>query len=370
MLRLPERIPIAHCVRELNVDPRKKYRHRAIIMDDEKDFSDANPFLALDRSRFPDVSGAEKTPSRQASTSCGTPGASGKASRHPAPPPENTAGEGDDADSRLFLAAVGAAARPADKKQGQRPQSFRLEEQASFRNILHDSPSPAPKSRARRAAERKISAPRVPELSDTEASASPASPPVPLSEEETAFARAMRDVAPLSGKGRAVVPETPPPAPPAQAEISLQDFMDGKLEFALSLTGEYLEGHVVGLDETTMNKLRAGRYSPEAHLDLHGLNAMQAFQALLGFFRNAWHKGLRTVLVVPGRGRNSPDGIGVLRDKLQFWLTEEPFKRIVLAFCTAKPADGGAGSVYILLRKYRKKGKIYWERTPADPDLF
>ena len=180
----------------------------------------------------------------------------------------------------------------------------------------------------------------------------------------------MRDVAPLSGKGRAVAPETPPPAPPAHAELSLRDFMDGKLEFALSMTGEYLEGYVVGLDELTMNKLRAGQYSPEAHLDLHGLNAAQAFQALVGFFRSAWHKGLRTVLVVPGRGRNSPDGIGVLRDKLQFWLTEEPFKRVVLAFCTARPADGGAGSVYILLRKYRKKGKICWERTPADPDLF
>lgn len=161
-----------------------------------------------------------------------------------------------------------------------------------------------------------------------------------------------------------------PTTPPPQGELSLQDFMDGKLEFALSFTDEYLEGHVVGLDQMIMNKLRAGGLSPEAHLDLHGLNAVQAFEALRGFMRGCWYKGLRTVLVVPGRGRNSPDGMGVLREKLQSWLTQDPFKRVVLAFCTAQSHDGGPGSVYVLLRKYRKKGRIYWERMPADADLY
>lgn len=54
--------------------------------------------------------------------------------------------------------------------------------------------------------------------------------------------------------------------------------------------------------------------------------------------------------------------MGVLREKLQSWLTQDPFKRVVLAFCTAQSHDGGPGSVYVLLRKYRKKGRIYWER--------
>lgn len=184
-----------------------------------------------------------------------------------------------------------------------------------------------------------------------------------------AFTAAMRQVAPLAGKGRAVAPQPVTGTPPPGGELGMQDVMDGKLEFALSLTGEYLEGYVVGLDEATMNKLRAGTFSPEAHLDLHGLNAMQAFQALLGFMRQSWYKGLRTVLVVPGRGLNSPNGYGILRDRLQLWLTQEPFKRVVLAFCTAVPADGGPGSIYVMLRKYRKKGRIYWERMPTDPDL-
>lgn len=180
----------------------------------------------------------------------------------------------------------------------------------------------------------------------------------------------MGEVRPLQARGREVSPEPQPGTPPPQGELSLQDFMDGKLEFALSFTDEYLEGHVVGLDQMIMNKLRAGGLSPEAHLDLHGLNAVQAFEALRGFMRSCWYKGLRTVLVVPGRGRNSPDGMGVLREKLQSWLTQDPFKRVVLAFCTAQPHDGGPGSVYVLLRKYRKKGRIYWERMPADADLY
>ena len=191
-----------------------------------------------------------------------------------------------------------------------------------------------------------------------------------MDEEAAAFLTAMGSVSPLSGGGRDVAPAPEPGTPPPHADTSLQDFLDGKLEFALSFTDEYLEGHVVGLDQMILNKLRAGGLSPEAHLDLHGLNAMQAFEALRGFFKGSWYKGLRTVLVVPGRGRNSPDGFGILREKLQSWLTQDPFKRVVLAFCTAQPHDGGPGSVYVLLRKYRKKGRIYWERMPADSDLY
>mgnify|MGYP000511959968 CR=1 FL=1 len=93
-----------------------------------------------------------------------------------------------------------------------------------------------------------------------------------------AFLRVMGEVRPLQARGREVSPEPQPTTPPPQGELSLQDFMDGKLEFALSFTDEYLEGHVVGLDQMIMNKLRAGGLSPEAHLDLHGLNAVQALK--------------------------------------------------------------------------------------------
>ena len=191
-------------------------------------------------------------------------------------------------------------------------------------------------------------------------------------EEDINFFAAMQDVTPLSGKGREVAAEAPTSTPPVQTPSNpLQEFIDGKLEFALAFTDEYVEGHVVGLDLMLVGKLQAGQFSPESHLDLHGMNAQQAFDALVGFFRAAYFKGQRTVLVVPGRGLNSPHGISILREKVQEWFTQEPLKRVILAFCTAKPSDGGAGALYVLLRKFRKGGgKIYWERRPVDPDLI
>ncbi|HIW78940.1 MAG TPA: Smr/MutS family protein, partial [Candidatus Bilophila faecipullorum] len=164
-------------------------------------------------------------------------------------------------------------------------------------------------------------------------------------DEDASFFAAVRDVKPLAGKGREVAAETPPLPQQVQAPGNpLQEFMEGKLEFALAFTDEYVEGHVLGLDLLTVGKLQAGQFSPESHLDLHGMNAQQAFEALVGFFRAAYFKGQRTVLVVPGRGRNSPHGVPILREKVQEWFTQDPFKRVILAFCTARPADGGAGA--------------------------
>ena len=184
------------------------------------------------------------------------------------------------------------------------------------------------------------------------------------------FVGAMRDVRPLKNKGGRDLPRDPePPIVSAPPQRTFQELLENTLEFALSFSEEYIEGHVVGLESLIMQKLRVGQYRPEAHLDLHGLNARQAFDALVAFIRRSWHRGMRTLLLIPGRGKNSPDGMAILRERVQSWLTQDPLKRVVLAFCTAKAVDGGPGSLYVLLRKYRKRGKIFWERCPIDLDL-
>lgn len=302
-----------------------------------------NPFAALDHTAFP-------RRGTKAPADGGTSAPHGK--RRHAP-------KDDDADAALFLAAMTRVEKAGPSRTAGR--GFSLDDQSDLTEKMK-------KARQRTAAAAQPSAaPAAPKET-------PAAPVVPdnrpVDEEEDAFLLAMKQVAPLAGKGRAVAPPVNPQSPPPAADTSLQDFLDGKLEFALSFTDEYLEGHVVGLDPLIMGKLRSGSLSPEAHLDLHGLNVLQAFETLRGFMRGSWYKGLRTVLLVPGRGKNSPDGIGILRGKLQTWLTQDPFKRVVLAFCTAQPHDGGPGSIYVLLRKFRKKGRICWERMPADADLF
>ena len=192
-------------------------------------------------------------------------------------------------------------------------------------------------------------------------------------EEDRLFAKAMQGVAPVTTKGRDVpMPAAGKgkPAPPVDPAKALRDLLEGRLEFALYHSDEFMEGHVVGIDPMIPVRLRAGQFSPEANLDLHGQNAEQAHASLTWFIKNAYQRSLRTVLVVTGRGKNSPDGVGVLRPLLQRWLSKEPFKRVVLAFCTAKSGDGGPGAVYVLLRKYKKsRGKIVWEYSPSDDDF-
>lgn len=201
---------------------------------------------------------------------------------------------------------------------------------------------------------------------------SSAKPKVEVPEEE-AFAAAMKGVTGLSNKGREVVPDVVLSAKKGTAADdpvkALQALLDGEVEFRLEYTNEYIQGHVEGLDPIILGKLRAGQFSPEGHLDMHGMVAQEAYEALVCFLRASYNKGKRTVLLIPGRGKNSPEGYAVLRERIQEWLTRDPFKRVVLAFCTAQNKDGGAGALYVLLRKYKKsRGKIQWQRNDVTID--
>jgi DNA-nicking Smr family endonuclease len=190
------------------------------------------------------------------------------------------------------------------------------------------------------------------------------------------FQSAMQGVSEIRGGGRMVAPGPTPPPAPSQAVIPddedgayLQKFLRGEVEFELEYTDEFMYGYVRGLDIKTFQQLKAGSLSVAAHLDLHGMTSAQAREGLLFFIRESYLQGHRCVLVVTGRGINSPGGQGVLRRETENWLTHEPLKRVVLAFCTAQPRDGGAGALYVLLRKFKKtQGKISWDTLPGWDD--
>ena len=80
-----------------------------------------------------------------------------------------------------------------------------------------------------------------------------------------------------------------------------------------------------------------------------------ARQTVENFMLRARRENLRCVLIVHGRGLNSKDKIPVLKLLLHNWLERGRIARSVLAFCTARPHDGGAGAVYVLLRRSRDK---------------
>jgi DNA-nicking Smr family endonuclease len=185
-------------------------------------------------------------------------------------------------------------------------------------------------------------------------------------EDNILFESAVGAVRPLRGKGRAVH-APPPPGRPSLPDNTAKAMPGDDFPFVLRRTDEYFEGRVAGLDPLVAARLRCGGYNRERHLDLHGMNVRQARVALDGFIKDAYMHGMRCVMVVTGRGRNSPGGTGVLRPFLQDLLCRAPYKRVVLAFCAAGAGDGGPGAVYVLLRDHRKnRGKIVWERVPDD----
>jgi DNA-nicking Smr family endonuclease len=195
---------------------------------------------------------------------------------------------------------------------------------------------------------------------------SPAKPdPPPLQtqdnteSDEEHFWRAMQDVTPLKHDGRVQV-NSPPlisslrsQTEENEALAELYDLVAGRAGFDITDTDEYVEGCVVGLDTRLVRKLRNGEFSRQASLDLHGMTTSAAQTEVEHFIVSTVRLGLRCVLIVHGRGRNSPGQVPVLKDRLKQWLTRGKLGRLVLAFATARPHDGGPGAVYVLLRRER-----------------
>jgi DNA-nicking Smr family endonuclease len=173
------------------------------------------------------------------------------------------------------------------------------------------------------------------------------------------FADEMAGVKRLAEDPRGTANIAPAPKPPrsrraeddAEAYAQLADLVDGNGEFDITATDEHLEGIAPGIDKRLLRKLRRGDYAVQGHVDLHGLIADEARGEVERFLVAARADGKRCVLIVHGRGMHSKDGEPVLKRRLETWLSRGGLAKHVLAFATARPSDGGAGALYILLRR-------------------
>ena len=102
-----------------------------------------------------------------------------------------------------------------------------------------------------------------------------------------------------------------------------------------------------GAGPDVTRKLRRGVWAVQRELDLHGLRVEDAREALVQFVREAQKQGWRCVRVVHGKGLGSPGKTPVLKSRVHSWLMQ---KTEVLAYVQARPADGGAGAVLVLLQ--------------------
>jgi DNA-nicking Smr family endonuclease len=172
-------------------------------------------------------------------------------------------------------------------------------------------------------------------------------------EEQTLFRQAMGDVKRIS------VPKiiTPQPkrypfrkkpnlVPEDQSYAPYSDF--DKEE---PVTGQdMLEFSRSGLQDKTLRKMRRGQYNVEAKLDLHGMTATSAKEALFRFLQHCQQDEIRHVLIIHGKGRDISKP--VLKNKLNNWLRQLDQ---ILAFCSATAKDGQSGAMYVLLKNERRE---------------
>ncbi len=106
------------------------------------------------------------------------------------------------------------------------------------------------------------------------------------------------------------------------------------------------------LDEPTLDKLSKGRLPIEGRVDLHGMTQEEAYSLLYSFLNRAHAGGVRYVLVITGKGSSS-GGDGVLRRSVPAWLSTPAFRHLVSSHDHAARHHGGAGALYVRLRRIR-----------------
>lgn len=172
--------------------------------------------------------------------------------------------------------------------------------------------------------------------------------------EEQAFQKAMEEVRPL-GWSEAPL-RLPQPIElkggdegEAEALAQLEALVDGKGELDPFATGEGVEGAATKRGRNFLGQLKKGDFSVQAHLDLHGLNPVEAKEALERFIRRSIKNGHCCVRIIHGRGKHSANEPAVLKAHVTRWLSSRRMGRQIVAFASARWTDGGSGALYVLL---------------------
>jgi len=107
-------------------------------------------------------------------------------------------------------------------------------------------------------------------------------------------------------------------------------------------------GPLQPIEPNRRRRLDLGREPMAARLDLHGLSRAAAHERLIAFVQSRWAAGARAVLVITGKGSR---GDGVLRREVPDWLAQPPLRDIVAGLSEAHAKRGGAGALYVALRR-------------------
>jgi len=174
------------------------------------------------------------------------------------------------------------------------------------------------------------------------------------SRDESIFREAMNGVSPLSNKnsGKAYHEESKPVAKQLQHQeesiLEINDPLSDELEVEEFDSEDTLSFCEAGIQKSVFRKLRSGNYRISDELDLHGTTLKQAKKILMYYLQEAIQFESCCIRIIHGKGHRSGNNKPVLKTYVNHWLEEH---ERVLAFHSAKPKDGGAGAVYVLLKR-------------------
>jgi len=145
---------------------------------------------------------------------------------------------------------------------------------------------------------------------------------------------------------------TPPPAKPARAVVH---------PAPTPVVARSGPPPLAPIERRLKRDLQRGAAQADGVIDLHGMTQAQAHVALRGFLARAQGQGAKLVIVITGKGWSQEadararwfEGAGVLRRNVPHWLREPEMRSVVLGFEEAGPAHGGAGALYVRLRRRR-----------------
>ena len=173
-------------------------------------------------------------------------------------------------------------------------------------------------------------------------------------EERRLWAAVARAVTPLAGRRHPESPTEPPAAAAGPADGPEPAMTAGKSE----RPAQPALPPLAPLERKVLTSLRRGARRADAVIDLHGMRQAEAHGALIGFLNRSRERGHAVVLVVTGKGGAAAgEGLfeerGVLRRVVPHWLRLPELRGLVLGFEEAAPHHGGAGALYVRLRRRR-----------------
>lgn len=114
------------------------------------------------------------------------------------------------------------------------------------------------------------------------------------------------------------------------------------------------------LDGTWDRRLSRGLVSPDRTVDLHGHTLASAYDMLDAALAMAIRSGDRMILLVTGKpprpASERPHARGAIRAATGDWLAGSRHAAAIAAVRAAHPRHGGAGALYIVLKRSRLSG--------------